>query len=472
MTTPNGSIPHDILAWRPVRALVGHAAFPLALQVVALGAVVVLGLNGLGLGTDLDPAELKLFRKTNLTTEVVWGLWWPTMIIAAVTLGRVWCTVCPMELVNRVGTTLARRLGLPQIRMGAWMRAGWATLLLYLTMQLLVAGVSIHRVPHYTAIMLALLFAAALVSGLVFREPRSFCSGLCPAAALLSVYGRFTPLQLSRRDRETCDRCETRDCVRGHDRHGLDRRSCPSLLRPHERRASDGCVLCMQCVKVCPHDNMGFGVVAPDAPVRAKVLLRPFEAAFVSIALGFVAHEVIGEIAWLDDLFHVPPDAVASLVPGLSFGWIEAAWFLLGFPALVWLAIAVVGRLLGHRSGAPALLLAAATGAAPVVALAHMAKAAAKLSSWGAFLPLALADPSGVTTFQQIRSGALDAPARLVGLSLVSWLTLLVGALVAWRAWRWIRQLPAPSVAAARAGMLTALLLFAAVFAVWAIPSP
>ena len=460
----------DLSALHPVRRVIASPAFPLALQVTALGAVAVLAVNGLGHGLDLAPAELKLFRKTNLTTLVVWGLWWPGMIAAALVLGRAWCTVCPMELVNRVGDGIARKVGWPRLRMGRWLHAGWLTLGLYLALQLLVAGVSIHRVPHFTTILLAALFSLALLTGFVFRQERSFCAGFCPAAALLSVYGRFTALQLTKRDPAVCDRCETKDCVIEDNRHRLDGRSCPSRLRPYEHRPSDGCVLCLQCVKVCPQDNMGFGVAAEGAAVRSKGLLKPFEAGFVMVALGFVAHEVIGEVKWLDGIFHALPEALASQVPAVPFGWFEALWFLVLFPIGVWALIASVGWAAGNRTGWRPLLLAAATGAAPVVAIAHVAKATAKISSWSAFLPGALSDPAGVETFNRIQAGAIDAPERLVALSPLGWVMLLLSLVIAWRAWRWARQIPAELLAAARAGMVLSLLLFACVLAVWALP--
>ncbi len=465
-----GPLVLDLLGFRPVRGLLASSAFPLALQVGALLFMALLAVNGLGLGTDLAPAELKLFRKTNLTTLVVWGLWWPGMIAVALVLGRAWCTVCPMELVNRIGDIVARKVGLPRARLTRWLRAGWITLAVYLAMQLLVAGISIHRVPHFSAILLISLFSLALVTGLVFRQPRSFCSAFCPAAALLSVYGRFTPLQLSKRDPGVCDRCETLDCVREENRYRFDGRSCPSMLRPYRRRPSDGCVLCMQCVKVCPHDNMGFGVVEEAAPVRRKALLRPFEAGFVMVALGFVAHEVIGEVKWLDAYFHVTPETLSGLIPAIPFGWFEALWFLVLFPLLVWALIAALGWIGGHRAGWRSLLLAAATGAAPVVAIAHLAKAAAKVSSWSAFLPGALADPRGVETFNQIQSGAMLAPDGLLGLSLVGWVMLLIALVVAWRAWRWASQLQPELLAAARTGMVTSSVLFGLVLVVWALP--
>jgi len=427
-------------------------------------------LNGFGIGPGLTANELLTLRKTNLTTLAIWGLWWPGMIAVALAFGRAWCTVCPMELVNRAGDALARRIGWPRLRLGRFLRAGWFIVALYLALQLLVAGLSIHRVPHYTAIFLLVLIGGALLSGLAFREPRSFCRSFCPAGALLSVYGRYTPIQLEMKEAAVCDRCLTRDCVRSENRFRFDRRSCPSLLRPFSRKPSDGCVLCLQCVKVCPYGNMGLGFVSDAASVRRKQLLRPYEAAFVMVALGFVSHDTIGEVGWLENIFHAVPTAFAKLAPSITFGWFEALWFLLLFPLVVWAVISGLAYFFGHRGKLGSVLLAAATGAAPVVAMAHFAKAAAKVASWGGFLPLAVQEPGGIETLRRITDGTLAVPAGLLGLSTIGWAILALTLAMAWKAWRWARQIPAESVVAARAGLAGAAILFSVVLSIWAWP--
>ncbi len=457
----------NLLGYRPVRALVRAAAFPVTLQTIALAGVVFFIWNGWGIGPRHGAAELMTLRKTNLTTLFVWGLWWPGMIALALVLGRAWCTVCPMELVNRVGEEVARQVGWPRARLGRWLRAGWFIILGYLVLQVLVAGMSIHRVPHYTAVMLIVLLVGALGAGLLFREPRAFCRSLCPAGALLSVYGRYTPAQLDVRDPEVCKRCTTRDCVAAANRDRFDKRSCPSLLRPYAREQSDGCVLCFQCAKVCPHGNIGFGLTRRTAGVRRHRLLLPFEAAFVTFAAGFVAHEVIGEVKWLDEYFHTVPKALQQLAPSVKFGWFEALWFLVLFPLALWSVAAVGARVFTGRQSVRTLLLAAATGAAPVVAVAHLAKAAAKVASWGGFFPLALADPTGMETFRRIGDKALAAPAPWVGLAPLGWATLILLALVAWRSLRWVREASGEAARAAYAGFAVTAVFFAATLLVW-----
>lgn len=460
----------DLLSLPILRSVVRWRGFPVVFQAAVLVVLAGLVINGWNIGQNHSADEVMMLRKTNLTTLVVWGLWWPVMIALALGFGRAWCTVCPMELVNRVGDAVARRVGWPRAPLGRWLKAGWLILLAYLALQVLVAGVSIHRVPHYTSVMLITMFAAALATGLAFREPRSFCRAFCPAEALLSAYGRYTPLQLDVKDAQVCEACETRDCIAPENREKFDARSCPSQLVPFKREPSDGCVLCFQCAKVCPHENLGFGLVRDDAGTRRQRLLKPFEAGFVMVAAGFVAHEVVGEVKWLDKCFHTVPEALDAAWPGVGFGWFEGLWFLVLFPAVLWAVTACLAYTLGHRSGWRKLFLAAATGAAPVIAIAHLAKAIAKVSSWGGYLPLAVAEPVGVDTFNQIAQGALAAPSRLLSFPLLGWIMLLATLLIGWRSWRWMRQAADESLAAARAGCTVVTVFFVGVLVTWLLP--
>ena len=118
-----------------------------------------------------------------LDRNLIWGLWWPAMVWAAVLLGRAWCTVCPLELVANVGERASRSLGIKQLVLGKWLRAGFLIVALYALIQMLVAGVHLHRVPAYTSIFLWSLLASALIVGLVFKD-RAFCRGFCPVGLL------------------------------------------------------------------------------------------------------------------------------------------------------------------------------------------------------------------------------------------------------------------------------------------------
>jgi polyferredoxin len=461
----------DVLRARPIRTVILAPAFPVLVQWLGLAAVLWLAFNGLGAGEGASRSELMTLRKTNLTTLVVWGLWWPGMIAVALAFGRTWCTVCPMEALSRAARALARKTGLPQARLGRFLRAGWVTVALYVVLQLLVAGFALHRTPHYTGLMLMALLGVAAASGFVFSDSRSFCTAFCPASALLSVYGRYTPVQLDIREPAVCEGCATRDCVSAANRDRFDRRSCPSLLQPFRRAHSDGCVVCLQCAKVCPHANVGFGVLSRASPLQARAPLRPFEVAFVLVAFGFVAHEVFAEVKWLDAWFHAVPEALRALAPAVGFGWFEALWFLVLFPAAAWALVAAAAYACGHRGRVWALFAAAAAGAAPVVAVAHLAKALAKVGSWGGYLPQALRDLRGLDTLRRLADPATAAPESLWTLSAVGWTMLLGLVLVAVQGVRGRRFAPASERVATTVGMTVVGCVYVAILAAWVLPA-
>ena len=429
------SLRKNLLALPALRRLVRSPWLPLSFQILMLLAMGFLAWIG---GTTSVPGsekEVLILRKTNLTTLAIWGLWWPCMILGALLAGRLWCAVCPMELVNRIGNALGRRMGSARFRLGPFLRAGWLILFLYVVLQFLVAGLALHRMPPYTAWMLGAMLLLAYGAGLVIREERSFCKAFCPAQALLSVYGRFTPLQLDKVDASTCEACTTKECVQPGLRDRFEARSCPSSLRPFDRTASDGCVLCLQCVKVCPKANIGWGWRShPDTGPMER--LKPYEAGFVMIAIGFVAHELFGEVQGFETLFHAVPRWLNHLAPQVAFGWLEAFWFLLLFPLGFWSLATLLTRALDNRPSPKAILLAAATGAAPIVALAHAGKAMAKLGAWSGFLPLALREPTGIQTMQHILSDQMKAPSALYGVPAVGWAMALAPCWLAFRTFR------------------------------------
>ena len=171
--------------------------FPYVFQALVL--LVFLWMAGISWGQHApEGVSSKLYAKTNLVTLLVWGLWWPAMVWVAVWLGRVWCLVCPMELVSNLGERIGRILKLPQGRLRGWLAAGGLIVLFYFVIQMCVAGLEVHRVPAYTSFFLWTLLGVALLTGLVLKD-RAFCRGFCPVGLLLNVYGRGATSRLDKR---------------------------------------------------------------------------------------------------------------------------------------------------------------------------------------------------------------------------------------------------------------------------------
>jgi hypothetical protein len=335
--------------------------------------------------------------------------------------------VCPLELVANLTERLARRLGIPQRSLTGWIQAGFLIVALYALIQLLVAGVHLHRVPAYTSIFLFALLATAAAVSLVLKD-RAFCRGFCPVAVLLGSYGRGGMVAVRHGSDEACAACTGRDCVLACNRERWQGRSCPSLLNPARVDSNRDCLVCGQCIKACQPDNMQLLLRSPFHPADAREPLASWPVVlFVMLVSGFVSYEVCTEWPAAKAAFVWMPQRVAPLL-GLAAGngWVQGVWTLIVVPALLWLTLGAVVRGDGGASSLPDAWRRLALPIAVVAAAGHMAKSLAKIASWGGFLPGALADPAGTDTAIAIAGGSLPSPPHLFDMPWVSAIGVLL----------------------------------------------
>ena len=143
---------------------------PISLQILTFVVFFLLIMFGWSISTN-DQQFLLTLRNTNLANLIIWCFWWPAIILLSVLFGRIWCTVCPMELM----ASLLNRIGL-KLKVPKFLRSGWAITLLYAIV--LVIGVhtlAIHRFPHRMALYMISLFGLTIVISLIFKK-RAFCS--------------------------------------------------------------------------------------------------------------------------------------------------------------------------------------------------------------------------------------------------------------------------------------------------------
>ena len=159
--------------------------------------------------------------------------------------------------------------------------------------------------PARTAWLLIAYIGAAFLVDSFFRGA-SFCKYVCPIGQFNFVGSLISPTTLKIRSAATCDTCATRDCIRGNERQ----RGCELELYLPEKRSNADCTLCMDCVKACPHDNIGIlprsmtqDVLASEPTSSLGRLSRRTDVAAVALVL------VVAGFA----------NAAAMVGPGVSF---------------------------------------------------------------------------------------------------------------------------------------------------------
>jgi polyferredoxin len=426
----------NLLRLRAVRLVALSPLFPYLVQAAILGLFVWLAILAWG---QFAPKGVpaKQFAQTNLVTLLVWGLWWPAMVWVAVVFGRAWCAVCPLELLSNLTERLGRRLGVRQQTLGRWLRSGLLIVALYALIQMLIAGIELHRVPAYTSIFLWSLLALAGITGF-FLKDRAFCRGFCPVGLLLSTYGRGGMLAVRSCGEGICGGCAGKDCRHRDHRNRLDARSCPSLLNPTTLNSNTDCLVCLQCAKACPSANMGLFLRRPFSIADTREMLASWPVTlFLVVVSGYVGYELCSEWKAAQAAFLWVPEKTAALLGLTGFvGWVKGLWAVVVFPLVLWTLLAVPMLLLRGASSLGEAWRRLALPMAVILAAGHMAKALAKFAQWAGYSSLAYEDHSGIQTAQAIASGVLDKPVPLVSKAVVSTVCLVLLAVMAYYALR------------------------------------
>ncbi|HIE53100.1 MAG TPA: 4Fe-4S binding protein, partial [Armatimonadetes bacterium] len=436
----------NLLANSGVRRAFKSRWFPLGVQLLLLAVFGGLIIWGWGVTTS-DPDFAKVLRNTNLANLIVWSFWWPLMVIVAVLFGRLWCLVCPLELV----TSAASQIGLKR-RFPRSLKRGWLITVLYILILFLgVQTLSIHRLPHRMVVYLLVLFGLAVLVGFVF-ERRPFCAYICPVGHLLGLYAHLSPLEWRVTDGEICRTCKGKDCVAKGNRYRWYGRACPNELVPFRLTHNGDCILCTQCLKACPYDNFRWSLRPFFRDLFARESLLPSQVAFLLVVSGFVIYELGSEWKPAKHLLLTVPHAASRLLgiegtPGA--GTVKAVLLFLFFPLLLWLIPALLHQVLNPQATRKDYFFRAALFYLPLIASAHVIKGMHKIVTRLGYLPGAIAEPTGLSQAQAIFAGTMPAPTApairldpLIDLASTLLLAISIGVAVALlrRHWPWPPQ--------------------------------
>ncbi len=386
--------------------------FPLALQLLTLAAFVLLIVNGLAADTD-DMGFAKELRNTNLANLIVWSYWWPLIVLSAIFLGRIWCMVCPMELV----ASLAARIGLRRSP-PALLRSDWAiTLFFVLILFVGIHTLAIHRVPFRMGMYMLILLATAVVVGLLFAR-NAFCAHVCPVGHLLGLYARLAPLGWGVRDKALCRDCEDHSCIAAGNAYRFQGRSCGVGLTPANIDDNTVCLLCGQCVKACDRNNPGVeGRPNPGWFARhwfedllALKPLTPAQAVFCLVVSGFVIYEIFTEWGATKELLLWTPNQIGAALDAegvWSRGLIKSLTLFVALPTLVWAVPYGLFRGLGGRLGLGRYVCSFGIAFIPIMAAAHATKALLKTTSRIPYWERVVSDPVGAETARGILDGTV-----------------------------------------------------------------
>jgi ferredoxin len=200
-------------------------------------------------------------------------------VLALLVVGNIFCMACPFMLPREIG----HRLGLAKFRWPQWLRTKWLAIVLMAVFFWSYEAFAIWDHPSRTAWLLLAYFAAAFVVD-TFCRGASFCKYVCPLGQFNFAASLLSPFSLQARSKPVCERCTTHDCIRGNQQQ----RGCELQLYMPQKVGNMDCTLCMDCVKACPHDNIGLVALAPTQP-PAAAFARRIDIAALCLVVVFAA---------------------------------------------------------------------------------------------------------------------------------------------------------------------------------------
>lgn len=304
----------------------------------------------------LPPGDAHIWDNLRLFAQFsFWGLWWPGVMIATVTLGRVWCGLfCPEGFISEWISQYGRGKALP-----GWLKwSGWPFVAFVCTT---VYGqlVSVYEYPQAALLVLGGSTVAALVIGLLYgREKRIWCRYLCPASGVFAVLAKIAPLHY-KVDRAAWDRYpgefEPVNCAPLVDvRRMTSAGECHSCGRCAGQRDAVALAWRSPFTEVLDFNNP---TKTPDALTLVYGVLGVATAAFQWTVSPWFLHAKLALADWLVEHEHFAPldndvpwwllthypeanDLFTWLDGGLILAYLLGGGFLLGSALLVGPAVA------------------------------------------------------------------------------------------------------------------------------------
>lgn len=241
-------------------------------------------------------------RQENFALNMFWAWWWPLILIGFPFVGRLWCAVCPFMIYGEITQKLSLILWPRSLK--KWPRqtadqwGGWFLFGFFALILLWEELWDLENTAYLSAYLLLLITAGAMIGSAIF-ERRFWCRYLCPIGGMNGLFAKLSMTEL-RAQQGTCSAaCTTYQCYKGGvaKGEGQETNGCPLYSHPAQLTENKDCVLCMTCLKACPHRSVEFNLRPPGIELWTTHIPHSYEVALLFLLLNLVFLHRLPEIS-------------------------------------------------------------------------------------------------------------------------------------------------------------------------------
>lgn len=279
-------------------------------------------------------------RDANVGLNLFWAWWWPVILLLFPFVGRIWCAFCPFMIYGEVVQKLSLIAFPRQLR--SWPRqsaerwGGWVLFALFALIFLWEELWDLPNTAYLSSWLLLLITAGAVVCSLIF-ERRFWCRYLCPIGGMNGLYAKLAMIELRAQQGICAATCTTYQCYKGGPQkgEGMETGGCPIYSHPAQLQDNRDCVLCMTCLKACPHRSVELNLRPPGIELWTTHHATAYEVALLFLLFGGIflhrLPEIQAEFGWslnLEDFgIHAGISLLVLLIPSvvalLAYGLIR-----------------------------------------------------------------------------------------------------------------------------------------------------
>ncbi|AFY94053.1 sigma 54-interacting transcriptional regulator [Chamaesiphon minutus] len=230
-------------------------------------------------------------RQHNFALNLFWAWWWPLILLLFPIIGRLWCAFCPFmiygEIVQKLSLKFFPRTLKKWPRETAEKWGGWFLFGLFVLIFLWEELWNLENTAYLSSWLLLLITGGAVLFSLIF-ERRFWCRYLCPIGGMNGLFAKLSIVELRAQQGTCAAECTTYHCYKGGVGFGEGQTTngCPIYSHPAQLTDNKDCVLCMTCLKACPHRSVELNLRPPGIELWTTHIPHAYEVALLFLLLG------------------------------------------------------------------------------------------------------------------------------------------------------------------------------------------